>query len=400
MIAKFIKNLLKFSKPEQEIKDEIYLININRVFYLSLASIPMRIFSILIFMNRSPAVNEREALWQRGIISSHTSYLVLLLILLGLSNKYRKLDKPNLLMIGTVHVAVAASLLFGVIITLVDQLAMPSITPYVIANVAVGVIFLINPLHTLNIYIVGYLIYYFGMGILQPDASILLSNRINGITTTVLGILLAIILWSSNVKNLKQKNFIICQQKELEKINDELQYLASHDSLTGLLNRRCFEDKVSSEILRIQRYEQESALLILDIDNFKEINDKYGHPVGDSILQGFSSLIKAELRETDVFARIGGEEFAILLINTDVEAGRRVAEKIRGLIEKETFVIDNQEVHLTVSIGVTSMDDGTENYAEIYRFADRALYRAKTQGKNKIDIVTKSDKNAEEVRLT
>ena len=153
MIAKFIKNLLKFSKPEQEIKDEIYLININRVFYLSLASIPMRIFSILIFMNRSPAVNEREALWQRGIISSHTSYLVLLLILLGLSNKYRKLDKPNLLMIGTVHVAVAASLLFGVIITLVDQLAMPSITPYVIANVAVGVIFLINPLHTLNIYI-------------------------------------------------------------------------------------------------------------------------------------------------------------------------------------------------------------------------------------------------------
>lgn len=135
-----------------------------------------------------------------GIISSHTSYLVLLLILLGLSNKYRKLDKPNLLMIGTVHVAVAASLLFGVIITLVDQLAMPSITPYVIANVAVGVIFLINPLHTLNIYIVGYLIYYFGMGILQPDASILLSNRINGITTTVLGILLAIILWSSNVK--------------------------------------------------------------------------------------------------------------------------------------------------------------------------------------------------------
>lgn len=294
MIAKFIKNLLKFSKPEQEIKDEIYLININRVFYLSLASIPMRIFSILIFMNRSPAVNEREALWQRGIISSHTSYLVLLLILLGLSNKYRKLDKPNLLMIGTVHVAVAASLLFGVIITLVDQLAMPSITPYVIANVAVGVIFLINPLHTLNIYIVGYLIYYFGMGILQPDASILLSNRINGITTTVLGILLAIILWSSNVKNLKQKNFIICQQKELEKINDELQYLASHDSLTGLLNRRCFEDKVSSEILRIQRYGQESALLILDIDNFKEINDKYGHPVGDSILQGFSSLIKAE----------------------------------------------------------------------------------------------------------
>ena len=82
-----------------------------------------------------------------------------------------------------------------------------------------------------------------------------------------------------------------------------------------------------------------------------------------------------------------GEEFAILLINTDVEAGRRVAEKIRGLIEKETFVIDNQEVHLTVSIGVTSMDDGTENYAEIYRFADRALYRAKTQGKRKLILL-------------
>jgi diguanylate cyclase len=127
----------------------------------------------------------------------------------------------------------------------------------------------------------------------------------------------------------------------------------------------------------------------LDIDNFKSINDKYGHLAGDVILEGFAFLLKKQLRETDIIARIGGEEFAVLLINADEEIGKVVAQKVRKSIEKEIFIIDGQEVNVTVSIGITVLDSRIDSYEEGYKYADRALYRAKTEGRNKIDMELK-----------
>ena len=179
--------------------------------------------------------------------------------------------------------------------------------------------------------------------------------------------------------------YILFQQKELEDKNKELQHLATHDSLTGLVNRRYFEEKASHEILRIKRYGGVSCLLLLDIDNFKGINDKYGHPIGDKVLQGLASILKTQLREIDIVSRMGGEEFAIILINADVKAGKAVAEKIRNSIENEIFTIGIQELNITVSIGITSIENGIDSYEEVYKNADIALYTSKSKGKNQVN---------------
>jgi diguanylate cyclase (GGDEF)-like protein len=307
-----------------------------------------------------------------------------------LSYKQKKSDRPGFLTIATLYVAVVLILLFSVVIASIDQLVTPSITPFIIACFSIGVIFLIRPLHTLLIFASGYIIYHFAIGIVQADLSILLSNRINGFTSIILGIFLSFVLWKSNVENLQLKEHILFQQKELEDKNKELEHLATHDSLTGLINRRFFEEKALQEILRIKRYGEGSCLfLLLDIDNFKCINDKYGHPAGDKVLQSVASILKTQLREIDIVSRIGGEEFAIILVNLDAKAGEIVAETLRNSIEKEIITIDGQEINITVSIGITFIDNSIDSYEEVYAYADKALYVAKAKGKNQIDIELK-----------
>ena len=385
MISKAMNNIRNIAWPDKDIMDEIYQININRVFYLSIVSSIMRLFSIIAFLNKIPSANRDENIWRIGIMVSHITYFALLIILIILSYKQRKNDKPTFVTIATQYVAIVAILLFGVMTTSIDQLVTSSITPLIIACISIGVIFIIKPINALGIFLSGNIVYYFAMGIMQADLSIVLSNRINGFTLIILGIFLSFALWKSNVINLQQKKHILLQQKELEDKNKELQYLATHDPLTGLVNRRYFEEKAFQEILRIKRYGGVSCLLILDIDNFKEINDKYGHPIGDKVLQGLATILKTQLREIDIASRIGGEEFAVILINADAKIGKAVADKLRNSIEKEIITIGEQEINITVSIGITSIEKGIDSYEEVYKYADKALYISKAKGKNQVN---------------
>jgi len=384
MLSQYADRLKKMTTPDKEIIDEITLININRAFYLSVLSIIMRIFAIVSFLSNSPGdgiVN----IWRTGIIVSHGVLLVLLLIFGGLSYKLRSKDRANALMLIVQYGLALVILFLSAAIASIDQLVTHSINPYIIACMAVGAIFLIKPLYIILIYLSSYIFFYIAMGILQSEPAVLLSNRINGLTSVVLSVFLSSILWRSTVVNLCQKRHIDKQQQELEDKNKSLQYLASTDPLTGLMNRRKFDEEISLEISDIKRYENQSSLLIVDIDNFKDVNDSFGHPVGDALLVEFSLMSKELLRETDIVARIGGEEFAVLLTGTGGEGGRIVAEKIRKNTEKKTFVIDENEINITVSIGLAVLDNETDSYAEVYKCADRALYLSKSKGKNRVD---------------
>lgn len=345
MVHKYIDNIKKVSTPNKKIMCKIVQTNINRVFYLSLISVPLRVLMIGLFLTKPPAIDEKEAIWRVGILISHFVYLILILVLGSLSYKLRKRTEPNLIMVIVQYVTVIMLLLTGAIISSIDQLVTYSITPFLIACTAIGVLFLIKPLHSLFIFLSGYIVYFFAMGIMQPELSILLSNRVNGITSVGLGIILSFVLWNYNVVNLEQKEYIEFQKKELEEKNMKLEHLAAYDSLTGLLNRRCFEKRVIKEISKIKRYGNESCFLILDIDDFKRINDEFGHPIGDKLLKSFASLLTSQLREYDIISRIGGEEFAILLTDTDCKGGKTVAEKIRSIIEKQTFIIEGNEIN-------------------------------------------------------
>lgn len=168
----------------------------------------------------------------------------------------------------------------------------------------------------------------------------------------------------------------------------ELHNLASTDPLTGLPNRRHFLATLAQESARIGRFpEVSAALLMLDLDHFKLVNDSHGHAAGDEVLQRFSQLVQGSLRKTDLAGRLGGEEFAILLIGTNSAEALEFAERVRQALDAEQIMIDGKSIHTTVSIGVTSLRQSDATADEALARADAALYQAKANGRNRVEVV-------------
>ena len=163
-----------------------------------------------------------------------------------------------------------------------------------------------------------------------------------------------------------------------------LQSLAAIDGLTGLINRRQFNHQLHAEISRARRSKKPLSLALFDIDDFKKINDFYGHPVGDRILRELGSLITNNVRESDVPARYGGEEFSLILPETSQIEAYEILERLRQLIEHTVFCLPDNPMTITVSVGVAQMDLDQATSFELIEQADTALYEAKRQGKNRV----------------
>jgi diguanylate cyclase (GGDEF)-like protein len=170
-------------------------------------------------------------------------------------------------------------------------------------------------------------------------------------------------------------------EKELRRVNLILESQATTDSLTAICNRRKFLELLQIEMQQAKRSEAPLALIFFDIDNFKAINDIFGHDAGDSVLQEIAGLVTSMIRETDIFARFGGEEFVILLLDCDVRTGLDLAEKIRLVVERQTLP---KVGSVTCSFGVARLlpDDTPES---LIKRADDAMYRAKQGGKNRVE---------------
>ncbi|HOP68809.1 MAG: histidine kinase N-terminal 7TM domain-containing protein [Dethiobacteria bacterium] len=179
---------------------------------------------------------------------------------------------------------------------------------------------------------------------------------------------------------------------ELKQVEEALHLLATTDELTGLWNRRHFIESLKQEIERARRYNHQFSFILLDIDNFKGINDSLGHAAGDAALQHLATVIKKVLRRVDIVGRLGGEEFGILLPVTDLNEAVIFSERIRKSVEAAPAQYNHREISITVSMGVTSYRPGA-CVDEIINTADEALYEAKARGKN--CIVKKEIKIAE-----
>jgi two-component system cell cycle response regulator len=166
-----------------------------------------------------------------------------------------------------------------------------------------------------------------------------------------------------------------------------LQYQTQVDSLTGLYNRRGFETKIDEEFERAKRYQNPLSLLILDIDDFKKINDTYGHHGGDTALVKISETLRENTRQSDFQSRYGGEEFVLILPETDQGSALQVAGKIQEQLRSCTFGTPNRPFALTVSIGVSSTSNKLyADWREMLNDADQALYVAKKSGKNRVEV--------------
>lgn len=160
--------------------------------------------------------------------------------------------------------------------------------------------------------------------------------------------------------------------------------LATTDPLTGLANRKQLMTNLDLQLEAFRRHDVCFALLLLDIDFFKKVNDNYGHLAGDSVLIGVAGTLRSMLRKLDTAARYGGEEFVVVLDTTDIEQARLTAERIRQAVENQIFVWEEQELQVTVSIGVGSISTNDRSTASLIARVDAALYRAKSEGRNRV----------------
>jgi two-component system cell cycle response regulator len=176
-------------------------------------------------------------------------------------------------------------------------------------------------------------------------------------------------------------------QKEVKKTNAKMVQMATRDPLTGLHNRNSMNELLEKEFNRAQRYRTDLACLLMDLDFFKEVNDTYGHHFGDYVLQQFGQRLIENLRETDLCFRYGGEEFMVLLPNTQINDALQVANKIRGLCDSEPYEDGDHAATVTVSIGVATVSDGNLTAAmDLLALADKSLYRAKAEGRNRVVV--------------
>lgn len=175
-----------------------------------------------------------------------------------------------------------------------------------------------------------------------------------------------------------------CSRIELEQANTKLNLLNKIDNLTQLLNRGAWDEALNSEFERFQRYGHDCTLMMLDIDNFKVVNDQYGHQTGDQVIRHLADAMRACLRHTDHLGRYGGEEFAVILPETNLDAAHLIAERLRvGIAEAELRSV-NSSFKYTISIGIAPLHEQTENVQDWLRQADDALYGAKHAGRNQV----------------
>ena len=184
-------------------------------------------------------------------------------------------------------------------------------------------------------------------------------------------------LISSSLKGALLVQALVEKDKELER-------LADVDILTGIFDRRHFFELAEMEIARARRYKRPAAVIMIDIDHFKDVNDNFGHAIGDEVLRILADRLRGVLRQTDVLGRYGGEEFAVLLAETEPEMAKLVADRLCNRINDEPLSAGRRQIPLTISLGVSSLGDELQDLAGLLARADAAMYAAKHSGRNRV----------------
>lgn len=182
--------------------------------------------------------------------------------------------------------------------------------------------------------------------------------------------------------------------QKLKKLNSQLYELATTDGLTGLFNRKHFLESAQTEFTHCQRSTTESVLMMADIDHFKSVNDTYGHHIGDKVIQALANILKNDLRPYDIVGRLGGEEFAMMLIDCNLKRAEEIAERLREHVAKNAIEIASGKIHISISIGLSRVESDDLQVQDALKRADKALYHAKDRGRNCVKVYNTKTESA------
>jgi diguanylate cyclase (GGDEF)-like protein len=392
MIEKLILLLKREWNTSKMVESDFITFNINRLIKAFYVAAPISLILIIMFSMFQKVTTPIEEQWRSSIVFAHGVLMIAMVLLRILSEFYIK--NQDLKRFGKMiqYSGFILVLVAGVSITAIDLQITLAISPFLIGTMVAGVIFLIRPFHTLIIYTCMLLTFGFVVsGVLESPIDIL-STMSNALMASAVGFAISLITFQTSKRSLLQKGFIESQQEQLEILNKKLTRLASHDDLTDLYSRRTFISKVEESAMK--QLDDFQCISIFDIDHFKEINDEFGHPFGDYVLQKLSNLVLSLLLPGELVARWGGEEFILYMPHRSSTSGFERVEYIRKQIEKTPFLFQEITAHITVSFGVSELQCNELKYFDkAYSRADKAMYQAKSNGRNqscvyKIDSTT------------
>ncbi len=280
-----------------------------------------------------------------------------------------------------------SALAFAVVVAMADQMVTTSITSFVLICALIGVLSLMRPAMSAPVFLLTYLVFYYAVASTQHDLAVLERIRGDARLVALLSFIVSLLVFRQYATAVLLRRDIQRAHQALAEKQAELAFTATHDELTGLYNRREFMRLAVVELARASRTSSPTCLLMLDIDFFKKINDQYGHPAGDEVLQLLARLLVNGVRSMDVVARLGGEEFIVLLPNTGRAGALAVAEKLRAGLEQVPLQLRSVVLPVTASFGLSELPGGVAGTLEdLYKAADQALYVAKRQGRNRVEF--------------
>lgn len=353
---------------EDEFKRDLLQTNLYRIKIIAgillIASIPLIYLDFL---------NYEDGLWiivpgYRFLFYAHVLLVCVLLIPLMITRLINLLSEYRASQLQRVFIFCffLFILLAVTLISIVDQTIHGEITAYIMGTLGLAVIVYLNPVTSLFAYLISFALFLYGISHTQMNFNILRGHYINSSLSVLIS-------WTFSVTLFKSRLSDFINRKRLE-------YLADFDYLTGCLNRRAFINRLKQEIERARREYTTISILLIDIDFFKQVNDRYGHLAGDFVLKQLLISLNNSCRNYDIMGRFGGEEFIICLPDTDLNAATEIAERLRHNIEKNKMMFDSNIINVTVSLGVAALEPTSkENIDKFISRADTAMYQAKTK---------------------
>lgn len=371
---------------DAQIADAAVLGNLRRLRWLLPLFLLLVVVLLAVFAFDPPVDAPQRLAWRQDIMSVFVATIAWLPILaLGVWHMASRV-RPDTGVQVVIFLAALSFLLFTAVLTVLDQRVTPNISPFILGCISVSLLFLLPPATALAVLLLSYSVFFIGLGLTQPDPSLLLSNRVNGFGAAMLAMVLSLGMWNRNIKYKLLQRELTARNETLEQQQAELVWLATRDALTGLFNRGEFMRLAEKELLRTRRHGGNTSIFVIDLDFFKSINDLHGHPAGDKVLRHVSDQLRDWTRSTDLVARIGGEEFVVLLPQTDIDAAMVLAQKLRQQLRDSPARVSSElQVSVTASFGVACLPGhhmGT--IAALYAAADNALYDAKRLGRDRV----------------
>jgi diguanylate cyclase (GGDEF)-like protein len=362
-----------FAVPSDQVRREIQRLNWRRAPVFFVLMIVLEPVS-MVFVDL-PAVGAPGASWTAwAYLGLHGGLLALALGALAYGFLVVRSDRWSAP--GPVEAATALIGMVGLtliaLVTVVDQAGNGIITPFVANLLVLAALALIPFPWSLLVYTLPSTVFFVGLLLIQHDPQALAADLVNGSIFLLAAAFISRFVYSNQVQLLER--------------NARLDHLSLHDALTGLANRLLFRNQIEGELARLARSSRVSSLVIVDLDGFKAINDQFGHPAGDAVLATAARILQAGVRTVDSVSRWGGEEFLILLSDSDPETAALAADRLRQCLEEATVTGPWGQVRFTASFGVAALEaGGSTAFEEAYSRADAALYRAKAGGKNRVE---------------